>query len=276
MHRSKWTNKGQGRWSARRIVAALSVVIGAVGMMFGVVCVFYASYVAGGADVVGSVSKPSPMQSVTYPHMAYPVYRYSVVPGGVHSPRELQLASADDYVVRTLYNGVNFPLVHEHRLATDTILYISYRKGLHVFWTKGTHVLHAGEVVYTDGKRLVRARCGNLLSLTPRYPTEPTEPTVAELDSVLVARDPGSTVTPMLRSALSAPALTVALPRYVLDVGSGSGGRPCRHEDDGDSDDCRHRHHGPPPIPVPETETLVMVGTGLVTMYATIIRRRKA
>lgn len=257
--RRGWVRTGKPRRSYRRIAAGVilwGLIIAGVALL---ACAFY----AGPRDYNGStVSKPSPQQS-TVEQMAHPVFALSVVPGGVWSPADVKRVTVDDYIVRTLYNSVNFGLVHEHRTKLDMAVYVSYRRGQHVFWTKGAHTIKAGERLYTDGAHMIRGRCGNLLSLTPRYPTEPVEPTVQELDGTISisTKEPA---TMSLHSGLLTP--PVLVPRgWVIGNGGGGGlgGHPCRHEDDGDSDDCHHGHHNPPP-PVPEPSTWLLMGTGFV------------
>lgn len=266
MHRSKWV-KNERRWSFRRVALLVTVAVLCLAMGVLIACAIY----SGPREYNGSVRAPQPVAQ-TVPHMNRVVFQYSVIPGGVASATELQEFANGDYVVRALYSGINYPLVHEHHTKSEMKMYVSYRVGQRVFWTKGTHIIPAGEKTYTDGRLLVRARCGNLLSFTPRYPTQTIEP---ELSSVATTIDPSlSTSTPMLRSALLLT--TPAAPRLtIIDSGGwGGGGRPCRHEDDGDSDDCKHKHHGPPPIPVPEPDTLAMLGTGLIVGYLYLQRRK--
>jgi hypothetical protein len=103
------------------------------------------------------------------------VYRFSVIPGGAYSSKELARARRVDTVVRTHYAGFG-ELVSSHRMQSDTYLYVSYRKADRVFWSVKKHRIPKGELVLTDGKHLARARCGNRLSITPQQPTLPDKP----------------------------------------------------------------------------------------------------
>lgn len=257
------------RWTLHRVVVLVTVLAMCVAIGVLLACALYAGpreYNGGVGDEGGGIGK-----IVLPAHISRPIYRYSVVPGGFGDPAELRQVADKDYVVHALYNGINFPLVHEHRLKEDTLVYVSYRIGQQVFWTQKPHWIMEGDKTFTDGREMVRARCGNLLSLTPRFPTRGVEPSIAVLNEVLTMRDPGSTVTPMLHSSLTVTAPTV--PGFVIGTPGGWGGRPCKHEDDGDSDDCKHKHT-PPPAPVPEPETWALVGIGLVGVYAYTQRRK--
>lgn len=258
------------KWTMRRVVLLITTLVICVAAGVLLACMLY----SGPRDYDGNASVTGvTLGKIVLPvRLSRPIYRYSVVPGGFGDPAELRQVADRDYVVRTLYNGLNFPLVHEHRLKGDTLMYVSYRIGQKVFWTQKPHLLKEGDKTFTDGRELVRARCGNLLSLTPRFPTRSVEPSMADMNDVLTARDPGSTVTPMLHSSLTVAAPPV--PGFVIGtIGGGWGGRPCKHEDDGDSDDCKHKHT-PPPAPVPEPGTWVLIGSGLVGLYAYNLRRK--
>jgi hypothetical protein len=62
-------------------------------------------------------------------------------------------------------------------LDREESVYVAYRIGNDVFWTKRTFTLHKGETVITDGTHEARARCGNRISVTPQAPISSREPT---------------------------------------------------------------------------------------------------
>jgi len=112
------------------------------------------------------------------------VYKYSVVPGGVYTPEELAAARRLD------------PAVEEHfadfgrdtritRLKEDMYVYVSYRKGDKIYYTKKKHKVCKGEVVITDGTNYARTRCANRLTKVFKPPAlvyhEPKPP---EMDVV--------------------------------------------------------------------------------------------
>jgi len=107
------------------------------------------------------------------------IYQYSVVPGGVSTPAELEAARRSDPVVAAHFAdfGENTRIT---TLKEDMYVYVSYRKGNKVYYTKKKHKVCKGEVVITDGKNYARTRCANRLSKIFRPPSlafdEPTAP----------------------------------------------------------------------------------------------------
>jgi len=55
-------------------------------------------------------------------------------------------------------------------------LFVSYRIGNRIFWTKNRLNVPAGETVVTDGEHMARTRCGNRLSDVPIGPVFAMEP----------------------------------------------------------------------------------------------------
>lgn len=118
------------------------------------------------------------------------VYRYSVVPGGIGSPEELAEARRTDPVVAAHFAdfGKNTRLT---TLQEDMYVYVSYRQGNKVYYTKKRHKVCKGEVVITDGKNFARARCANRLSRVFRPPAlvfdEPSAPEFDYIDPPSIA-----------------------------------------------------------------------------------------
>ena len=113
-----------------------------------------------------------------------PVYRHSVVAGGIYSRSEMESAMADDAVVAAHYAHLETREARLERIAAPRSVYMSYRKGDRIYWTRRPVTLPAGEMVVTDGRASIRARCGNCISETPMSPTAPDEPAAAEFDRV--------------------------------------------------------------------------------------------
>jgi hypothetical protein len=127
-----------------------------------------------------------------------PIFPYSIIPGGARSSRELQSVLAIDPVAAHHYSDFRVHSVSLVRLPTARKVYVSYRIGNRIFWTKEKVTLHAGEPVLTDGTHLARARCGNRISLLPG-PTSSSEPTASVLGApVFSSRFPA---TPEMLSA---------------------------------------------------------------------------
>ncbi len=104
-------------------------------------------------------------------------YPYSLIPGGVESGAEFLAHRAADPLLSNHYEGIGTSIVLK-RLARDQWMHASYRVGNEIFWTKKPLLIRAGESVLSDGAALVRARCGNRLSLIPRQPVRQFEPPV--------------------------------------------------------------------------------------------------
>jgi len=115
---------------------------------------------------------------------ARPVYRYSVVPGGVYSATELSEAIKRDPVVDAVYRTVSERGVRSETVPANRLAYMSYRIGDQIYWSKHQIALHRGEAILTDGVTTIRGRCGNGISLDPMLPTSEEEPAPVELEAL--------------------------------------------------------------------------------------------
>jgi hypothetical protein len=113
-----------------------------------------------------------------------------VVPGGISSAEELAAARRTDPVVAAHFAdfGKNTRVT---TLQEDMYVYVSYRQGNKVYYTKKRHKVCKGEVVITDGKNFARARCANRLSRVFRPPAlvfdEPSAPEFDYIDPPSIA-----------------------------------------------------------------------------------------
>ena len=224
-----------------------------------------------------------------------PVYRYSVVPGGVFTPAELERAMKADPVVAAHYAAVDLRKLRVEYLREQMAAHVSYRIADDVYWTRKKLELKAGERVLTDGNIIIRARCGNNVSVAALPPALDTEPAPEEFDwlgdpTVLAALpEPEPAPAP----ALDAPASAAVIPPggrrpytpgggFAVPVPRGQTEDPKRDPDpdptpdpdpepDPDPDDP-----GDDPLPVPEPTTLVLVGIGAATGLARHLRKRRA
>lgn len=137
----------------------------------------------GAVTAVGEGSAPATVSeaALTDNQMVYP---WSVVAGGVDSSKAMGKAMAADPVVGAHYAGLQPDSFHPERLTEKKQGYVSYRIRDKIYWTRRMVTLAAGEQVLTDGKTLVRGRCGNLFSETPREPVAPLaeEPPEKKMD----------------------------------------------------------------------------------------------
>lgn len=104
------------------------------------------------------------------------VYPYSLVPGGVKDARELKWVADHDPVVRAHYAGFDYDHARVVRLVLAQTVYVSYRIGNKVYWTRHRITLKKGETVLTDGKMTARTKCGNRVEEMPQQATSSSEP----------------------------------------------------------------------------------------------------
>lgn len=200
--------------------------------------------------------------------------RYSVIPGGVHSEKQLARVLATDPVVARHYANFDLHKLRFFRLRRGREAYVSYRLGNLIFWTSRKIRLFAGETLLTDGTHLARARCGNRVSFTPEQPTTSWQPSPLALSLPILHLAPASASLPPLSPpavhVLSADGPTPSsgvlpiFPIFFLPPGGGSGG-------------------GTPvtpatpvaPLPTPEPATLLLFASGLALLAARYLWYRR-
>jgi hypothetical protein len=198
------------------------------------------------------------------------VYPYSVVPGGVESAEELRQVTAHDAIVAAHYSGFDYKRARVIEVDRPRLVYLSYRRGGQIYWTRKQASLHPGEKLLTDGQMTARARCGNQVSVLPQANTSPEEPMMAELDrpdAVASGMEefPANfdsnllNVDPVMPIAPSSPGNTFVgggrppggfVP---LPIAGGGGGASTPDA---------------PPAPVPEPGTVVLVLSGVGALWA--------
>jgi PEP-CTERM motif len=218
-----------------------------------------------------------------------PVYPYSVVPGGVRDARELKWAAEHDPVVAAHYQGFDYDHARVVRLVLARTVYVSYRIGNKVYWTRHRVTLRKGETIITDGKMIARSRCANRVEELPQQATSSSEPPVAKFEEPVhpstgtAVANPPVPFESALNSRLGVPGLGPAPPLTVYDPFGNEPWTPI----------------APPPLPgvcgigkkptgaeaftakkkkgnpcgngsgseVPEPGTWLLVGSGLALMY---------
>lgn len=174
-----------------------------------------------------------------------PVYPYSVVPGGVRDARELKWAVEHDPVVAAHYAGFDYGRAHVITLTLAREVYVSYRIGNKLYWTRHPVHLKKGETLLTDGSKTARTRCGNRVEETPQQATSNFEPPAAKFDEPMLPATGTSTASlpaPLQTALLNRPADFGPLSLY--DPLEGERGVPI----------------DPPPLPAPQ-RGLCGVGT---------------
>ena len=110
------------------------------------------------------------------------MYPYSIIPGGVQNDGELRTAVASDPVVARHYWDFDVAKARKIAVSEDRLVYVSYRIGNSVFWTKRPLRIPRGETLISDGVHFARTRCGNRLSATPMAPVAKTQPAPEALE----------------------------------------------------------------------------------------------
>ncbi len=104
------------------------------------------------------------------------IYPYSVIPGGAQDAQELKSTVSSDRIVARHFSDFKIGRARVVELRTAKSVYVSYRMGNRVFWTRKRLRLAKGEKLITDGTNYARTRCGNRISETPQAATSPLEP----------------------------------------------------------------------------------------------------
>ncbi len=120
--------------------------------------------------------------SHTEPSSTRQVYPYSVVPGGVEDAKELKWVAQHDPIVAAHYAGFDYDHARIVRLTLDRTVYLSFRIGSHVYWTRHRVTLHKGEKLLTDGRMTARTRCANRVEEVPQQAAAPVEPPAVKFD----------------------------------------------------------------------------------------------
>jgi hypothetical protein len=200
-----------------------------------------------------------------------PLYPYSIIPGGIESSAELRNAMDHDPVVAEHYAKFNLARAQVVRLNENHAVYVSYRVGNRVFWTRKQLNLLKGETLITDGEHTARTRCGNQISEVPVAPVGalPEEAEVLAGPPVLVAENspppelpltvPPASEIPPIAATPPGPGGGIFIPPSPPILGGGS--TPTTPIT---------------PPPVPEPDELLMLAAGLAGIWVLARRRRFA
>jgi len=217
-----------------------------------------------------------------------PVYPYSVVPGGIHDSNELREAIQRDHAVARHYAAFNLHKTRIVELKSPRLVYLSYRLGDKIFWTRKQIKLSEGERLITDGNISARTRCANQVSVLPQTAAVSTEePLPEQLEdpfgvggSATHIDFPNSIESAMLRR--TPPGLAGEGPGAGFFGPPFGGGGPglapppipgsCAKPPCSTTLPPPPPPPPPPPAPVPEPGSILLVSSGLAGIY---FRHRK-
>jgi hypothetical protein len=109
-----------------------------------------------------------------------PMYRLSLIPGGAKNMFELDLQVQLDPVLQKFYKNFDFSKQRQFTIDKDMDIYMSFRVGNDIRWTKKKVHVKAGESAVTDGEYTILLRCGNMIAWTPQTPATPLPPEILE------------------------------------------------------------------------------------------------
>lgn len=213
------------------------------------------------------------------------IYRHSVVPGGVYSDGEVRAAMRNDPVVAAHFTTLVGSKLRTEIVPHDRMVYVSYRKGNNIYWTRNKVLLRGGETILTNGLTEIRTRCGNCISDEPVTPVADDEPAAVEFDALVQDDEAAATIA---GAPADAPTDTRSAPAHVQrPTGDGAAlfvfpaAAPLVRRDGVDG------ALGPPteqtstddvlfdssinPVPVPEPSTYLLIGGGI----AALLRRMR-
>jgi hypothetical protein len=96
------------------------------------------------------------------------VYPFSIIPGGVYDPKELEKSIELDPSLAEHYRDIQMENLVAVRTQAPMHAYVSFRQGGQIVWTSRELTIPRGELVLTDGRHMIRSRCGNRIQ--PKRP----------------------------------------------------------------------------------------------------------
>ena len=161
---------------------------------------------------------PAPRATLVTPPR--PVFRHSVIPGGVHGAAELASRLARDPVARVHYANFDVAGASLVRVEKPRLVHVSYRIGDKIYWTKNKVRLAAGEELLSDGTQQVRTRCGNRIADSRQAAESDNEPAPEVLDALMVSADDLLDLGENLAAAAAAAGTTVGLTNFTAPAPS--------------------------------------------------------
>jgi len=133
------------------------------------------------------------------------IYPFSVIPGGVYEPKELAQNIQFDPLLAEHYRDIQIENLVAVRTQAPMQAYVSFRQGGQIWWTSKELTIPRGELVLTDGRHMIRSRCGNRIQhKTPASSVSSSAMTEQMQDLILDAPLPSiAKLPPSLQPVLS-------------------------------------------------------------------------
>lgn len=159
--------------------------------------------------IVKTVISPPPIYKTV--SIVRPLYPFSIHTGGVRSLVEFRDLLLSDPKIFQHFSGFSLASARFEQLAKPECAFVSFRKDGLIRWTKQCIQIPAGELILTDGKIRILARCANRISNTPEVPTESVDLKALITPQVTVIPPPDGT----LFTSMFPPDFTVQPPPSV-------------------------------------------------------------
>lgn len=117
--------------------------------------------------------------AVSVIHVSYRPLNLALIPGGITSVEEFRQRVAEDPTLNSFFGSCDVEATIQP-LPDDILVFMAFRRGQEIKWTRRPLLVHKGEYVLTFCGKTVLARCGNLISWTPMQPSEDVPPSLLE------------------------------------------------------------------------------------------------
>ena len=117
--------------------------------------------------------------AVSVIHVSFRPLNLALIPGGITSVEEFLQRVAEDPTLNFFFGSCDVEATIQP-LPDDILVFMAFRRGQEIKWTRRPLLVHKGEYVLTFCGKTVLARCGNLISWTPMQPSEDVPPSLLE------------------------------------------------------------------------------------------------
>jgi hypothetical protein len=132
-----------------------------------------------GTRASGTAVEQQKKPAVSVIHVSFRPLNLALIPGGITSVEEFRQRVAEDPTLNSFFGSCNVAATIQP-LPDDILVFIAFRRGQEIKWTRRPLLVHKGEYVLTFCGKTVLARCGNLISWTPMQPSEDVPPSLLE------------------------------------------------------------------------------------------------